>query len=114
MVNAHKVNGKKNHMNFKEIAENYSKDKRKMMTDAVIKNQKHLRNFPTYHGESLNIMFAEWHVLFPAHKQDLNCSSCRKAVCKFWETMVDEWIEIERPPKKTTKKTNGSKKAKAK
>ena len=63
---------------------------------------------------SLNIMFAEWHVLFPSHKQDLNCTSCRKAVCKFWETMVDEWIEIERPPKKTTKKKNGSKKAKAK
>jgi len=55
-------------------------------------------------------MFAEWHVLFPSHKQDLKCSSCRKAVVKFWETIVEEW--------KTTKnkktKTVGSKKAKAK
>ena len=101
-------------MNFKEIAENYSKDKRRMMTEYVIKNQKYMRNFPHYHGESLNFMFAEWHVLFPSNKQDLNCSTCRKAVCKFWETMVDEWIEIESTPKKTTKKTNGSKKAKAK
>ena len=33
-------------MNFKEIAENYSKDKRKMMTEAVIKNQNHMRNLP--------------------------------------------------------------------
>ena len=101
-------------MNFKEIAENYSKDKRKMMTEAVIKNQNHMRNFPKYHGESLNLMYAEWHLLFPAQKQDLNCSSCRKAVCKFWETMVDEWIEIESTPKTTTKKTNGSKKTKTK
>jgi len=101
-------------MNFKEIAENYNKDKRRMMTEAVIRNQKHMRNFPTYHAESLNLMFAEWHILFPANKQDLSCKSCRAAVNKFWETMVDEWIEIERPPKKTTKKTNGSKKAKAK
>ena len=40
----------------------------------------------------------------------MNCNSCRKAVVKFWETMVDEWIELERKPKKT----NASKKAKAK
>jgi hypothetical protein len=33
---------------------------------------------------------------------------------KFWETMVDEWIELESTPKKTTKKPNGSKKTKAK
>ena len=100
-------------MNFTEIAENYSKTKRGMMTEAVIRNQKHTRNFTTYHSESLNIMFAEWHLMFPAQKQDINCTSCRKAVCKFWETMVDEWIEIESTPKKTTKKSNGSKKTKA-
>ena len=38
MVNVLKINGKTLHMNFKEIAENYSKQKRKMMTDAVITN----------------------------------------------------------------------------
>ena len=107
-------------MNFKEIAENYNKDKRKMMTDAVIKNKNHIKNFPTYHAESLMIMFAEWHLLFPAQKQDVNCTSCRAAICKFWETIVDEWIEIEstpnpaKTPKKTSKKPNGSKKTKAK
>ena len=101
-------------MNFKEIADNYSKDKRKMMTEAVIRNQKYIKNFPTYHAESLNIMFAEWHLLFPAQKQDMSCTSCRAAVFKFWETMVDEWIEIESTPKKTTKKPNASKKTKTK
>jgi hypothetical protein len=45
-------------------------------------------------------MFAEWHLLFPANKQSINCTSCRGAVCKFWEMMVDEWIEIEQTPKK--------------
>jgi len=87
-------------MNFKEIAANYSKNKRSMMTDAVIKNKNHQRNFPTYHATSLNLMFAEWHLLFPANKQSINCTSCRGAVCKFWEMMVDEWIEIEQTPKK--------------
>ena len=87
-------------MNFKEIAENYNKEKRKMMTDAVIKNKNYQKNFPLYHSESLNTMFVEWHLLFPANKQDINCTSCRKAVCKFWETMVDEWIEVEQTPKK--------------
>ena len=55
-------------------------------------------------------MFAEWHLLFPVQKQDLNCSSCRKAVVKFWETIVDEWIITEQ----TTKKPNASKKKKTK
>ena len=97
-------------MNFKEIAENYSKQKRSMMTDAVINNMNYTKNFTTYHTESLNIMFAEWHLLFPNLKQDLNCTSCRAAVCKFWETMVNEWIEIESKPKKR----NASKKTKTK
>ena len=87
-------------MNFKETADNYSKNKRKMMTDAVITNKNHTRNFPSYHSESLNLMFAEWHLLFPANKQSTSCSSCRQAVCKFWEMMVDEWIELEQTPKK--------------
>jgi len=87
-------------MNFKEIADNYSKQKRKMMIDAVITNINYTKNFTTYHSQSLNIMFAEWHLLFTKNKQDIKCSSCRAAVCKFWEKMVDEWIEIEQTPKK--------------
>lgn len=94
-------------MNFKETAENYNKNKRKMMTDAVINNKNYMRDFTQYHAESLKLMFAEWHLLFPNLKQDLNCTSCRGAVCKFWETMMGEWIEIESKPKKrnVTKKT---------
>ena len=101
-------------MDLKEIAKNYDKNKKQMMIDAVKKNKNYMNNFSQYESNSLTLMYAEWHMLFPAQKQDINCSSCRKAVNKFWETMVDEWIEIERPPKKTTKKKNGSKKAKAK
>ena len=97
-------------MNFKEIAENYSKQKRNMMTEAVIRNKNHTKNFTTYQAESLGLMFAEWHLLFPQHKQDMNCTSCRAAVCKFWEKMVDEWIEAEQTPKKK----NASKKRKTK
>jgi len=97
-------------MNFKEIAENYSKKKRSMMTDAVITNMNYTKNFTTHHSESLNIMFAEWHLLFPQNKQDINCTSCRAAVCKFWNTMMDEWIEAEQTPKKK----NASKKRKTK
>ncbi len=110
MVNVLKINGKTLQMNFKEIAENYSKKKRKMMTDAVITNRNYKKNFTTYHSESLNLMFAEWHLLLPQHKQDIKCTSCRAAVCKFWETIVDEWIETEQTPKKK----NASKKTKTK
>jgi len=104
-----KINGKTLHMNLKEIADNLNKIT--AMTDAVIKNKNHTRNFTTYHSESLNLMFAEWHLLFPSNKQDMNCSSCRKAVVKFWELIVDEWIIAAQAP---TKKPNASKKKKTK
>ena len=110
MVNVLKINGKTLQMNFKEIAENYSKQKRSMMIDAVITNMNYTKNFTTYHSASLNIMFAEWHLLFPQNKQDIKCTSCRAAVCKFWNTMMDEWIEAEQTPKKK----NASKKRKTK
>jgi hypothetical protein len=100
-------------MDLKQIADNYSIEKRKMMTDAVIKNKNHTKNFTSYHAESLTLMFAEWHLLFPANKQDMKCSSCRKAVVKFWETMVDEWIIVAQTPK-STKKSNVSKNKKTK
>ena len=100
-------------MDLKKIAKNYNKTKITAMTDAVIRNKQHTRNFTTYHSDSLNLMFAEWHLLIPPQKQDMNCSSCRKAVVKFWEIIVDEWIvmaqEIE-----PTKKPNASKKKKTK
>jgi len=97
-------------MNLKEIADNYSKNKRSMMTDCVIRNTNHKRNFPSHHAESLSLMFAEWHLLFPSNKQDMNCTSCRAAVCKFWEMMVDEWIEDAQTPKnKNVRKKNKTK-----
>jgi len=43
----------------------------------------------------------------------MNCSSCRKAVVKFWETIVDEWIVMAQEIK-TTKKTNANKNKKTK
>ena len=53
----------------------------------------------------MNILFAEWHKLFPAQKQDMNCSSCRNAVVKFFKTMHIEWdTQIEKPKKKTRAK----------
>ena len=113
MVNVLRVNGKTIYMNLQEIAKSYDKNKRKLMTSYVVKNQNHMRNYPSYHTESLNVMYAEWHLLFPAQKQDINCSSCRQAVVKFWEVMVDEWIEEESKPKTQTKKV-GTKKRKAK
>tara|TARA_R110002020_G_scaffold134524_4_gene300292 strand:- start:1378 stop:1674 length:297 start_codon:yes stop_codon:yes gene_type:complete len=98
-------------MDLKEIAKNYDKNKKQMMIDAVEKNRNHMKNFPNYNANSLSLMYAEWHILFPAQKQDINCSSCRKAVNKFWETMVDEW-KITKEVKKT--KTIGTKKRKTK
>ncbi len=98
-------------MDLKEIAKNYNKNKKQMMIDAVKKNKNYMNNFSQYESNSLTLMYAEWHMLFPAQKQDINCSSCRKAVNKFWETMVEEW-KITKEVKKT--KTVGTKKRKTK
>ena len=98
-------------MDLKEIAKNYDKNKKQMMIDAVKKNKNYMNNFSQYESNSLTLMYAEWHMLFPAQKQDINCSSCRKAVNKFWETMVEEW-KITKEVKKT--KTVGTKKRKTK
>jgi len=95
-------------MKMSETADKISKEKRTYITNAVEKNRDYMRNYPKYHAESLNLMFAEWHILFPQHRQDLNCSSCRGAVCKFWEMMVDEWNKN----KETTKKKTNVKKTK--
>ena len=86
-------------MNLKEIANSYSINKRKMMIEGVIRNKNQAQINDTYHSSSLNLMFSEWHLLFPKHKQQISCHSCRAAVCKFWEMIVDEWIEIEQTPK---------------
>ena len=98
-------------MDLKEIAKNYNKNKKQMMIDAVKKNKNYMNNFSQYESNSLTLMYAEWHILFPTQKQDINCSSCRKAVNKFWETMVEEW-KITKEVKKT--KTIGTKKRKTK
>ena len=98
-------------MDLKEIAKNYNKNKKQMMIDAVKKNKNYMNNFSQYESNSLTLMYAEWHILFPTQKQDINCSSCRKAVNKFWETMVEEW-KITKEVKKT--KTVGTKKRKTK
>ena len=98
-------------MDLKEIAKNYNKNKKQMMIDAVKKNKNYMNNFSQYESNSLTLMYAEWHILFPTQKQDINCSSCRKAVNKFWETMIEEW-KTTKEVKKT--KTVGTKKRKTK
>jgi len=86
-----------------------------MMTDAVLTDLNYQKNFPAHHAESLSIMFAEWHILFPKQKQDMQCTSCRAAVCKFWGMMVDVWIELEQDKIKSKfKKKNVPKKNKTK
>ncbi len=50
-------------------------------------------------------MYSFWHKYFPAQKQDINCSSCRNAVVKFWNTMCEEWLKENTKKKKNVKKT---------
>lgn len=103
-------------MNMTEIAKSFSNEKIELITDAVKTNIEYQKQFPRYHSESLNTMYAEWHIKFPTQKQDINCSSCRAAVCKFWGMMVEEWnnIKSEEVVLKPKKKSNGRKKRKTK
>lgn len=106
-------------MNMTEIAKEFGKEKREMLTSAVNTNTAYMAQFPKYHTDSLKLMYAEWHIRFPEHKQDMSCPSCRAAVCKFWEMIVREWTasplmlaEIKKVP--TKKKTSVRKKRKTK
>ena len=75
-------------MNFKEIAKGITGSQRKSIQDALIKNTHHVRNFTQHHRDSIILFFSEWHKIFPTNKQDVNCSSCRNAVVKFWNEEI--------------------------
>lgn len=92
-------------MNFKEIAKGITGSQRKSIQDALIKNTHHVRNFTQHHRDSIILFFSEWHKIFPTNKQDVNCSSCRNAVVKFWNEVNLEWSE-----EKITKKTKSKNK----
>ena len=89
-------------MNIQEIAKTVAKTVRELIIKSVEENKIYNANFSRHKVDSLNNMYSFWHKYFPAHKQDINCSSCRNAVVKFWNTMCEEWAKPK--PKKNVKK----------
>ena len=93
-------------MNIQEIAKSVVKTDREIIIKYVAENISYNANFSRHKSEPINLMYNLWHKYFPTQKQDINCSSCRNAVVKFWNTMCDEWSkEIVKPKKKNVKKT---------
>ena len=93
-------------MNIQEIAKSVVKTDREIIIKYVAENISYNANFSQHKSEPINLMYNLWHKYFPTQKQDINCSSCRNAVVKFWNTMCDEWSkEIVKPKKKNVKKT---------
>ena len=78
-------------MNISEVCEIVKGDDKKRIISAVETNRKYMENYPKHNVEALNAMFREWSNVFPSQKQDMNCSSCRNAVYKFWTLVVEEW-----------------------
>ena len=90
-------------------SKNLNENEKTIIKESVKKNTHYISQFSKYHPESITVMFVIWHKLFPEQKQDMNCSSCRKAVTKFFNLLVVNWEE-EKQNKKTKNKTNGRKK----
>ena len=88
-----------------DVNQTFTKAQKELIINTLKQNDDYTRNFSHHKTECINILFAEWHRLFPANKQDVNCTSCRNAVIKFFKTMHIEWdTEIEKPKKKTRAK----------
>jgi len=92
-------------MNLQEIAKSVAKTDRELIKKSVEENRIYNANFSRHKVDSLNNMYSLWHKYFPAQKQDINCSSCRNAVVKFWNTMCEEWLKENTKKKKNVKKT---------
>lgn len=95
-------------MKFQEIAKTIKGNERKEIQDAIKENQEYMRNYSKYKQEPLLVMFVGWEKLFPTNKQDIKCSSCRRAVLKFWDEINKEWLSEKSipTPKKKTKKSS--------
>ena len=80
-------------MSIEVIAHKIKGDKRKEIIESVANNKKHMESKNKYHPTSLPFLFSEWNRHFPNIKQHINCSSCRKAVTKFWTNVAKYWEE---------------------
>jgi hypothetical protein len=92
-------------MNLQEIAKSVVKADRELIKKAVEENKSYKANFSQHKGECINNMYSLWDKYFPTQKQDINCSSCRNAVVKFWSTMCEEWLKENTKKKKNVNKT---------
>lgn len=92
-------------MNLQEIAKSVVKADRELIKKSVEENRSYKANFSQHKGECINNMYSLWHKYFPTQKQDINCSSCRNAVVKFWNTMCEVWLTENTKKKKNVKKT---------
>ena len=72
-------------MKFQEIAKTIKGSERKEIQEAIKENHEYMRNYSKHKPEPLLVMFVGWDKLFPTNKQDIKCTSCRKAVVKFWD-----------------------------
>lgn len=88
-------------MNFEEIAKSIKKENREVIKKSVKENNNSLLNFSKYKNDCIYTLYDEWHKIFPRNKQDINCSSCRKAVVKFWNEICKKWEQKTKNVKKT-------------
>ena len=98
-------------MDYSEIIKNYTEEKKDMVVYLSEQNNISMKG-NTYHNKALNFFFNLWHEHFPHQKQSVNCNSCRKAVCKFFDNVANHIISerkiIQEKEKKHKKeKVNG-------
>ena len=95
-------------MKFQEIAKTIKGSERKEIQEAIKENHEYMHNFSKHKEKPIRLMFVGWDKIFPTNKQDINCTSCRKAVVKFWDEINKEWLAEKKVSKKVKKQTKKS------
>lgn len=93
-------------MKLQEIAESIKGKRRKMIKDSITSLINYEKNYSKYKPEELRLLFSQWHKVFPQHRQDITCSSCRAAVVKFWKEIYNIWANEKKDVKKPVKKSS--------
>lgn len=79
---------------IKKAANNIPKDIKEKLIHYINKNNNKIDNVNEYDMDSIYYLFNAWHKIFPNIRQDVGCTSCRKAVVKFFNQVYQEWQDV--------------------
>ena len=79
---------------IKKAANNIPKDIKEKLIHYINKNNNKVDAVNEYDMDSIYYLFIAWHKIFLNIRQDVGCTSCRKAVVKFFNQVYQEWQDV--------------------